>query len=150
MDSGLLRCQQPPELQGLVFLELDPHAFCSAPLVLKLAIQDIQPFSVLVSWQSRNHSGIRGYQVAYHTMENIDEVTPKRCLYIIVVNLWILGLYGISQFVQCSVINFHVPLFTSSCFSSRSFYIPTPIHENLYRLKTYEILIDTIRIIEVS
>lgn len=149
MDSGLLRCQQPPELQGLVFLELDPHAFCSAPLVLKLAIQDIQPFSVLVSWQSRNHSGIRGYQVAYHTMENIDEVTPRRCLYIIVANLWILGLYGISQFVQCSMINFHVPLFTSSCFSSRSFYIPTPIHENLYRIKTHEILIDTIRFIEV-
>lgn len=78
VDSGLLRCQQPPELRGLVFLELDPHAFCSAPLVLKLAIQDIQPFSVLVSWQSRNHSGIRGYQVAYHAMENIEEVKRKK------------------------------------------------------------------------
>lgn len=78
VDSGLLRCQQPPELRGLVFLELDPHAFCSAPLVLKLAIQDIQPFSVLVSWQSRNHSGIRGYQVAYHAMENIEEVKKKK------------------------------------------------------------------------
>ena len=78
VDSGLLRCQQPPELRGLVFLELDPHAFCSAPLVLKLAIQDIQPFSVLVSWQSRNHSGIRGYQVAYHAVENIEEVKKKK------------------------------------------------------------------------
>ncbi|XP_076231109.1 uncharacterized protein LOC143177181 [Calliopsis andreniformis] len=73
MDSGLLKCEQPPELRGLVFLDLDPHAFCSAPLVLKLAIQDIQPFSVLVSWQSRNHSGIRGYQVAYHALENLEE-----------------------------------------------------------------------------
>ena len=92
MDNGLLRCQQPPELRGLVFLELDPHAFCSAPLVLKLAIQDIQPFSVLVSWQSRNHSGIRGYQVAYHTMENIEEVTrfPSICAYVVVAtNTWI-------------------------------------------------------------
>ncbi|XP_025160019.1 protein artichoke [Harpegnathos saltator] len=77
MDSGLLRCEQPPELRGLVFLDLDPHAFCSAPLVLKLAIQDIQPFSVLVSWQSRNHSGLRGYQVAYHALDNVDEVRAK-------------------------------------------------------------------------
>ncbi|EZA55703.1 Slit-like protein 2 protein [Ooceraea biroi] len=78
MDGGLLRCEQPPELRGLVFLDLDPHAFCSAPLVLKLAIQDIQPFSVLVSWQSRNHSGLRGYQVAYHALDNnVDEVRAK-------------------------------------------------------------------------
>ncbi|KAL6262890.1 hypothetical protein P5V15_005679 [Pogonomyrmex californicus] len=77
MDSGLLRCEQPPELRGLVFLDLDPHAFCTAPLVLKLAIQDIQPFSVLVSWQSRNHSGLRGYQVAYHALDNVDEVRAK-------------------------------------------------------------------------
>ncbi|XP_070170621.1 protein artichoke [Polyergus mexicanus] len=77
VDGGLLRCEQPPELRGLVFLDLDPRAFCSAPLVLKLAIQDIQPFSVLVSWQSRNHSSLRGYQVAYHALDNVDEVRAK-------------------------------------------------------------------------
>lgn len=85
MNSGLLRCEQPPELRGLVFLDLDPHAFCSAPLILKLAIQDIQPFSVLVSWQSRNHSGLRGYQVAYHTADNIDEVLKTRCISLYIV-----------------------------------------------------------------
>ncbi|XP_033214501.1 protein artichoke-like [Belonocnema kinseyi] len=77
METGLLRCEQPPELRGLVFLDLDPHTFCSAPLVLKLAIQDIQPFSVLVSWQSRNHSGLHGYQVAYHALDNVEEVRGK-------------------------------------------------------------------------
>ncbi|XP_061934209.1 chaoptin isoform X4 [Apis cerana] len=77
VEDGLLKCQQPPELQGLVFLDLDPHEFCSAPLILKLAIQDIQPFSVLVSWQSRNHSGLHGYQVAYHALDNVDEVRGK-------------------------------------------------------------------------
>ncbi|XP_029670334.1 protein artichoke-like [Formica exsecta] len=77
VDGGLLRCEQPPELRGLVFLDLDPRAFCSAPLVLKLAIQDIQPFSVLVSWQSRNHSSLRGYQVAYHALGDVDEVRAK-------------------------------------------------------------------------
>lgn len=75
MEGGLLRCEQPPELKGLVFVDLDPHAFCSSPLVLKLAIQDIQPFSVLVSWQSRNYSGLHGYQVAYHALENVSEVS---------------------------------------------------------------------------
>ncbi|KAJ8682467.1 hypothetical protein QAD02_018259 [Eretmocerus hayati] len=77
VESGLLRCEQPPELRGLVFLDLDPNAFCSTPLVLKLAIQDIQPYSVLVSWQSRNHSGLHGYQVAYHSLGNVDEVRGK-------------------------------------------------------------------------
>ncbi|KAG8033975.1 hypothetical protein G9C98_008456 [Cotesia typhae] len=79
MDSspGSLRCDQPPELRGLVFLDLDPRAFCSSPLVIKLAIQDIQPFSVLVSWQSRNHSGLHGYQVAYHTIGNVNEIRGK-------------------------------------------------------------------------
>ncbi|XP_078039605.1 uncharacterized protein LOC144471442 [Augochlora pura] len=74
VEGGLLRCEQPQELRGQVFVDLDPHAFCSTPLVLKLAIQDIQPFSVLVSWQSRNHSGLYGYQVAYHSLDNVDQV----------------------------------------------------------------------------
>ena len=77
MEAGLLRCGQPPELRGLVFLDLDPNAFCSSPHVLKLVIQDIQPFSVLVSWQSRNHSGLHGYQVAYYALDNVDEVRGK-------------------------------------------------------------------------
>lgn len=79
-EGGLLRCEQPPELRGLVFLELDPHAFCSAPLVLKIAVQDVLPHSAMVSWQSRNHSGLHGYQVAYHALDNTDEVTKKKAL----------------------------------------------------------------------
>lgn len=72
--AGLLRCQQPPELKGLVFLDLEPGAFCSSPLILKLGIQDIQPFSVVVTWQSRNNSGLSGYQVLYHALP-LDEVS---------------------------------------------------------------------------
>lgn len=70
-----LRCEHPPELRGRVFLDLEPEQFCSVPLVMKLAIQDIQPYSVLVSWQSRNHSGLHGYQVAYHSLDEYDEVS---------------------------------------------------------------------------
>lgn len=71
-----LRCEHPPELRGRVFLDLDPEQFCDQPLVVKLGIQDIQPFSVLVSWQSRNHSGLHGYHVAYYSVDDAaDEVT---------------------------------------------------------------------------
>lgn len=70
-----LRCEHPPELRGRVFLELNPEQFCDQPLVVKLGIQDIQPFSVLVSWQSRNHSGLYGYQVAYYTIDGSEEVS---------------------------------------------------------------------------
>lgn len=72
-----LRCEHPPELRGRIFLELDPEQFCDQPLVVKLGIQDIQPFSVLVSWQSRNHSGLHGYQVLYYSLDTIDEVSSE-------------------------------------------------------------------------
>jgi hypothetical protein len=62
----------------LLFLDLEPPRFCSTPLVLKLAIQDIQPFSVIVSWQSRNHSGLHGFRVAYHALDRNDAV----CMYV--------------------------------------------------------------------
>jgi hypothetical protein len=54
---------------------MEPQDFCDAPLIMKLAIQDIQPYSVLVSWQSREHSGLNGYQVIYHSLEVPDEVS---------------------------------------------------------------------------
>lgn len=72
-----LRCEYPPELRGLIFLDLEPLRFCTAPLVVKLAIQDIQTYSVVVSWQSRNHSGIHGYRVAYHALDRNDMVRSK-------------------------------------------------------------------------
>lgn len=69
-----LRCEHPLELRGRVFLDLEPEEFCDQPLVVKLGIQDIQPYSVLVSWQSRNHSGIVGYQVVYYSIDLTEEV----------------------------------------------------------------------------
>lgn len=83
-----LRCEQPPELRGRVFLDLEPEQFCSVPLVMKLAIQDIQPYSVLVSWQSRNHSGLHGYQVAYHSLDHYDEVNIQLLIFAIDYNFF--------------------------------------------------------------
>ncbi|CAD6235648.1 GSCOCG00007949001-RA-CDS [Cotesia congregata] len=76
-SQGLLRCEQPPELRGLVFLELDPHAFCSTPLVQKISTQDIQPFSASIVWQSRNHTGLHGYQVVFRNLDSPDEIRSK-------------------------------------------------------------------------
>lgn len=76
--SSRLRCEYPPDLKGQNFLDLEPPRFCTTPLVLKVAIQDIQTFSVLVSWVPRNHSGIHGYRVAYQSLDHVsDHVKSK-------------------------------------------------------------------------
>lgn len=69
--KGLI-CQHPPALRGQQFMELEPPAFCAVPVVLKLAIQDIQPYSIFVSWKGRNHTGLHGYRVAYYPIEDPD------------------------------------------------------------------------------
>ena len=61
-----LRCEQPSELRGKIFAKMEPQQFCDAPLIPKIAIQDIQPYSVVVSWQSREHLGLNGYEIVYH------------------------------------------------------------------------------------
>ncbi|KAG4072974.1 hypothetical protein HA402_006654 [Bradysia odoriphaga] len=73
-----LKCEQPQELRGSVFTEMEPKEFCDMPLILKLAIQDIQPYSVLVSWQSREHTGLHGYHVIYHSLDGEGEVLSER------------------------------------------------------------------------
>ena len=72
-----LRCEQPTQLRGRIFLDMEPQQFCDMPLIVKLAIQDIQPYSVLVSWQSREHSGLHGYRVVYRSLDPVDEVSRK-------------------------------------------------------------------------
>lgn len=47
---------------------MEPQQFCDAPLIPKIAIQDIQPYSVIVSWQSREHLGLNGYEIVYHAI----------------------------------------------------------------------------------
>lgn len=70
-----LNCNQPETLKGKDFLKMEPQDFCDAPLIMKLAIQDIQPYSVLVSWQSREHSGLSGYEVIFQSLEVPDDVS---------------------------------------------------------------------------
>lgn len=77
LGAGQLRCDQPPQLRGQLFLELSATTLCGTPLLVKLAIQDIQPYSFVVSWQSRNHSGLHGFQVAYSNQDQFEPVNIR-------------------------------------------------------------------------
>lgn len=81
-NSHSLKCEQPNQVRGKRFLQMQPKEFCDEPLIVKVAIQDIQPFSVLVSWQGRENSGITGYQVIYQSLDNGDEVNIVFFIYI--------------------------------------------------------------------
>uniref|UniRef100_A0A182TYI0 Uncharacterized protein n=1 Tax=Anopheles melas TaxID=34690 RepID=A0A182TYI0_9DIPT len=72
-----VRCEQPAEVQGKLLLTMEPQEFCDVPLILKIAIQDIQPYSVLVSWQSREHSGLHGYHIIYHSLDTVEDVSSR-------------------------------------------------------------------------
>lgn len=70
-----MKCEFPEEQRGKIFLDLETELLCEQPMVIRLGIQDIQPFSVFVSWQGRNRSGLYGYQVAYYSMDISSEVS---------------------------------------------------------------------------
>ncbi|XP_058063169.1 toll-like receptor 6 [Anopheles bellator] len=76
-DYDAVRCEQPPEVQGKRLLAMEPQEFCDVPLILKIAIQDIQPYSVLVSWQSREHSGLHGFHIIYHSLDTVEDIRGK-------------------------------------------------------------------------
>lgn len=73
--SENVRCEQPAEVHGKSLLAMEPLEFCDVPMILKIAIQDIQPYSVLVSWQSREHSGLHGYHVIFHSLDTVEDVS---------------------------------------------------------------------------
>lgn len=53
----------------MIFAQLEPQVFCNQPLILKVAIQDIQTKSVLVSWQGREHTGLTGFLIRYQAVD---------------------------------------------------------------------------------
>ncbi|CAG4993621.1 unnamed protein product [Parnassius apollo] len=75
--SKNLFCEHPDELQGYRFTELTPQKLCDVPIVIRVAIQDIQTYSVIVSWQSRNQTGLNGFQVAYFGEQNPKNIRGK-------------------------------------------------------------------------
>lgn len=72
-SNSHLKCEQPIALRGRIFTQLEPQDFCELPLIAKLAIQDVQPYSVMVSWQKRDHSGLNGFEVKYQQIDGDTE-----------------------------------------------------------------------------
>lgn len=68
--SSNLRCEHPEDLHGYSYLSLTSQKLCNSPVVVRVAIQDIQTYSVVVTWQGRNQSGLNGFQVAYYGEQN--------------------------------------------------------------------------------
>ncbi|ROT62626.1 Toll-like receptor 3 [Penaeus vannamei] len=64
-EPEVVKCELPKALQGHSFLLLSSSAFCPQPLILRLAIQDIQSQSLLVSWQAANSTSIYGFKVSF-------------------------------------------------------------------------------------
>ncbi|KAK7085438.1 hypothetical protein SK128_027135 [Halocaridina rubra] len=62
-------CDLPETLRSQSFLHLSASAFCPQPLILRLAIQDIQSQSLLVSWQAMNSSAVYGFKVTYQALD---------------------------------------------------------------------------------
>lgn len=73
--SANLRCEHPDDLHGYSFLELTSQKLCDIPIIVRIAIQDIQTYSVVVTWHSRNQTGLSGYQVAYFGESNPTTVS---------------------------------------------------------------------------
>lgn len=68
--SKNLRCEHPEQIRNHSFIGLPSQKLCDIPIIIRLAIQDIQTYSVIVTWQSRNQNGLNGYQVAYFAENN--------------------------------------------------------------------------------
>lgn len=80
-NQSYLKCEQPGDLRGRIFTQMEPQDFCELPLIAKLAIQDIQPYSVVVSWQKREHSGLNGFEVKYQQIDaDIDDVSTNNSI----------------------------------------------------------------------
>ena len=70
-----IKCETPLSLRGRPFATVTPEEFC--PLITEVTIDDIQRYSVVVSWQHREHTGLSGFEIFYQALDGgIDDVSP--------------------------------------------------------------------------
>lgn len=59
-------CRQ--NLEGRALLLETSHSLCpQQPLIVELAVQDVEARSLLVMWQAANESNVDGFKVNPHT-----------------------------------------------------------------------------------
>lgn len=75
-----IKCETPLSLRGRPFTTVTPEEFC--PLITEVTIDDVQRYSVVVSWQHREHSGLSGFEIFYQAIDGgVDDVSitaPKK------------------------------------------------------------------------
>ncbi|XP_031636562.1 protein artichoke [Contarinia nasturtii] len=62
-----IKCETPLSLRGRPFAAVTPEEFC--PLITEVTIDDIERYSVVVSWQHREHTGLVGFEIFYQAID---------------------------------------------------------------------------------
>lgn len=69
-----IRCETPLSLRGRAYATVEPVEFC--PLITEVTIDDIQRYSVGVSWANRDHTGLSGFEIFYQAIDgSFDDVS---------------------------------------------------------------------------
>lgn len=69
-----IKCDAPFSLRGRPFATVMPEEFC--PLITAVSVDDIQRYSIVVSWQNREHSELDGFEIFYQAIDGgIDDVS---------------------------------------------------------------------------
>lgn len=69
-----IKCETPLSLRGRPFAAVTPEEFC--PLITEVTIDDIQRYSMVVSWQHREHTGLSGFEIFYQAIDGgVDDVS---------------------------------------------------------------------------
>lgn len=70
-----IKCETPLSLRGRPFATVTPEEFC--PLITDITIDDIQQYSLNISWQHREHTGLSGFEIFYQAVDGVDDVSSK-------------------------------------------------------------------------
>lgn len=69
-----IECDAPFSLRGRPFATVTPEEFC--PLITTVGVDDIQRYSITVSWQNRDHSELDGFEIFYQAIDGgVDDVS---------------------------------------------------------------------------
>lgn len=98
-----IKCEAPLSLRGRPFATVTPEEFC--PLITEVTIDDIQRYSVGVSWQHREHTGLSGFEIFYQAIDGSidDEVSSARNTFTVFQHLNRFKIFNSNQFDFLSI-----------------------------------------------
>lgn len=82
-SERFIKCETPLSLRGRPFATVTPEEFC--PLITEVTVNDIQQYSVNVSWQHREHTGLSGFEIFYQAIDGgVDDVSSFFFFYVFI------------------------------------------------------------------